>query len=208
MKKLISTLLLQLVLAIPVYADDLQDGVNAFYEENYNVAIEKLEPLAKETDPVIGGNDYAQELLGKLYLEVFPDFEKAAKYLKNSSEHGNTRSMEYLGDMYRDGKEFLQDFVQAHKWYNLSGRKQQVVKYSMARDKREALEQKMTAEQIFEAQKLAKEWFKQRAKEEEALKKFGKCLNEERVGTNEFKEVLKACEKLNEEYSNLILERK
>ena len=59
-----------------------------------------------------------------------------------------------LGIMYRERTGIPQDYVQAYKWLNLSTA--QVDKE--AGTLREWLAEKMTPDQIAEAQKLAREW--------------------------------------------------
>lgn len=63
-----------------------------------------------------------------------------------------------LGVMYAEGQGVPQDYVQAHMWVNLAasgatGDDQR--KFAAGRD---LLAGKMTAEQIAEAQRLAREW--------------------------------------------------
>ena len=48
----------------------------------------------------------------------------------------------------------LQDLVQAHKWYNIAGAQGS----EQARENRDAIAGQMTAEQMAEAQRLAREW--------------------------------------------------
>lgn len=59
-----------------------------------------------------------------------------------------------LGWMYVQGRGVLQDFVQAHKWYNLSAAQGE----QSAVEARDALAKQMTPAQIAEAQRLAREW--------------------------------------------------
>jgi len=48
----------------------------------------------------------------------------------------------------------LQDFIQAHMWYNLSAAQGE----TRSAEARDALAQRMTPAQIAEAQQLAREW--------------------------------------------------
>ena len=59
-----------------------------------------------------------------------------------------------LGIMYMDGTGISQDNVEAHKWLNLSAAQGD----TDARIFRDWLAEKMTLDQIAEAQKLAREW--------------------------------------------------
>ncbi len=56
--------------------------------------------------------------------------------------------------MYEEGHGVPQDFVQAHKWYNLAGANGEKVGGELS----DALAKQMTPAQIDEAHKLAREW--------------------------------------------------
>ena len=56
--------------------------------------------------------------------------------------------------MYYDGRGVPQDYVEAHKWYNLAA----AGGIELARGDRDIVAEKMTPAQISEAQKLAREW--------------------------------------------------
>ena len=70
--------------------------------------------------------------------------------------------MSFLARIYRDGKGVPQDYVQAHKWFNLSASRlttESVAKYRREdAEARDSLAKHMTAAQIAEAQRLAREW--------------------------------------------------
>jgi len=88
---------------------------------------------------------------------IAKDFVESAKWFQKAAEGGDSRGQRYLGLAYTNGIGVPQDFVQAHKWYNISaasndGEREEA---AAARDK---LASKMTAPQIAEAQKLAREW--------------------------------------------------
>ena len=68
------------------------------------------------------------------------------------SKEGSSISQYYLGLMYLSGKGVLQDFRQAHMWLNISSS----LGHKKARTQLEKLTQKMTADQIAGAQKLAR----------------------------------------------------
>ena len=59
-----------------------------------------------------------------------------------------------LGVMYGTRQGVPQDYVQAHKWFNLSAAKG----VSKARENRDTAANRMSQDQIAEAQKLAREW--------------------------------------------------
>jgi len=55
-------IILSLILVVPVvYADDYQDGVDAFDKKDFKAALKKLKPLAEK------GHAKAQNKLGEMY---------------------------------------------------------------------------------------------------------------------------------------------
>ncbi len=81
------------------------------------------------------------------YLGARTEFEIDAR-------GGNPEAQYMLGQMHAGGRGTLQNFVEAHKWYNLSA----AGGYREAVNARDALERKMTPGQISEAQQLAASW--------------------------------------------------
>jgi TPR repeat protein len=59
-----------------------------------------------------------------------------------------------LGMLYATGRDVAENLVVAHKWFNLAAARGN----PSARERRIELSQEMSAEQIAEAQKLAREW--------------------------------------------------
>ena len=59
-----------------------------------------------------------------------------------------------LADMYEKGQGIPQDYVEAHKWYNIVA----ATGMDIFGEDRDRLAKLMTPEQIAEAQKLAREW--------------------------------------------------
>jgi TPR repeat protein len=79
----------------------------------------------------------------------------------NAAERGDATAQYNLGVMYDIGRGVVQDYVEAHKWYNLAASRYSTweadIGASAARD-RDRLAVKMTPAQIAEAQKMAREW--------------------------------------------------
>ena len=86
------------------------------------------------------------------------DYQEVLKWYRLSAEQGVASAQFNLGVMYANGEGVTQDYVQAHKWFNLAASRATQGKlkdYRLARDK---LSEKMTALQVAEAQRLAREW--------------------------------------------------
>ena len=79
------------------------------------------------------------------------------KWSRLAAEQGLANAQFLLGFMYATGKGVAQDYVQAHKWINLAASRTT----GEAQDRRSGrgeLAKKMTASQVAEAQRLAREW--------------------------------------------------
>jgi TPR repeat protein len=79
-------------------------------------------------------------------------YDSAYKGFVELSKSGSSISQYYLGLMYLSGKGVLQDFRQAHMWLNISSSQG----HKKASTQLEKLTQQMTADQLAEAQKLAR----------------------------------------------------
>jgi uncharacterized protein len=99
-----------------VYADDYQDGMDAFGRKNYKTAHKLLLPSAEQ------GVVNAQVNLGTMYYEghgVPQDYKEAAKWFRLSAKQGNVAGQYNLGLMYRRGHGVPQDYKEAAKWFRL-----------------------------------------------------------------------------------------
>jgi TPR repeat protein len=104
------------------------------------------------------GDADAQYKLGCFYCDgigpCVKDYKEAVQWFKKSAEQGNLASQVFLGTLYSMGIGVIQNYVQAHFWLSLV-----IYKgcFNLI-DERDAIESKMTPEQIEQAQKMAKEW--------------------------------------------------
>ncbi len=107
------------------------------------------------------GHESAQFSLGFMYFmgEAIPqDYKEAFRWYLAAAEQGNSSAQKSLGAMYRAGRGVPQDPIQAHMWYNLAASSGGDQGRKMAVKSRDSTAKKMTAEQIAEAQRLAREW--------------------------------------------------
>lgn len=91
----------------------VKQGISAFNAGAFDIAQQKLEPLAK------AGNPEAAYWMGRMYedgLGVKKDVNKAIDYYTQSAEKGWQNAKLRLGEIYFHGTEVLQDFAKAHKW--------------------------------------------------------------------------------------------
>ena len=107
-------IILSLILVVPaVYADDYQDGVDAFDKKDFKAALKKLKPLAEK------GHAKAQKKLGEMYGNgkgVPQDYKEAFKWYRLSAEQGDADIQFNLGRMYDNGLGVPQDYKKAVKW--------------------------------------------------------------------------------------------
>jgi S1-C subfamily serine protease len=170
-----------------VYGDDIQDGLYAYENKDYEKVIKLFLPLAEQ------GLSEGQYMMGFMYAEgkgVPQDYKEALKWFRLSAEQGNGDAQNELGFNYHKGKGVPQDYKEAVKWYRLSAEQgnanaqnglgamyskgQGVLKdYVLAHmwanlavsngdenaiKGRDFLEKKMSPQQIVEAQRLARNW--------------------------------------------------
>ncbi len=136
-----------------VYAD-FQAGLAAYNQGDYATALKEWRPLAEQGDAT------AQFNLGVMYnfgQGVPQDYQEAVRWYRLAAEQGYAPAQFNLGFLYDKGQGVPQDYVQAHMWYNLAAAQNQEQATSM----RDGLAEKMTPEQIAEAQRLAREWMAQ-----------------------------------------------
>jgi len=89
------------------------------------------------------------------------DSAEAAKWFHQAAKQGDADAQNNLGDMYRSGEGVPQNSVQAYMWFTLAATRfsaSETEKRDKAIKGREEIAAKLTAEQIAEAERLAREW--------------------------------------------------
>lgn len=81
-------------------------------------------------------------------------YDSALQELMQLAEAGDVDAQFILGRMYARGAGVIQDFVEAYKWYNLAAAGGQ----RLAPAARDALGERMSAEQLASAQDRARDW--------------------------------------------------
>ena len=103
------------------------------------------------------GDANAQTNLGIGYANgsgVPEDDVEAVRWYRLAAEQGNGMAQIQLGLMYEDGEGVPEDSVLAYMWYNLAAAQ---AAFGGAEGK-DRLEERMTREQIAEAQRMSREW--------------------------------------------------
>ena len=80
--------------------------------------------------------------------------DEALSQWRKAADAGDRRAMLALGRLYVRGLGAPQDYVEAHKWFNLAASRGEAA----AVKEREALSAKMTPQQVAAAQELARSW--------------------------------------------------
>ena len=107
----------------------------------------------------------AQYYLGDLYYRGKGDMQnygEAMKWYRRAADQGTAMAQHMLGIMYVKGQGTEQDYVQAYKWFTLASTLLPAAAggnyQPMATKARDAVEAKMTPEQIAQGKKLVDEW--------------------------------------------------
>ena len=103
------------------------------------------------------GNAGAQIQLGGHYAAGYgvpEDDAEAVRWYRLAAEQGHVDAQFLLGVSYSSGVGVPEDLVYAYMWYNLSAAQG----YELAQSNKDIIEQRMTREQIAEAQRLSREW--------------------------------------------------
>ena len=93
--------------------DDFHDGLNAFFEKDFDTAHKLFAPLAEE------GNAKSQFYMGAMYDDgqgVPRDYKEAVKWYRLAAEQGHASAQYNLGVSYDKGEGVLQSHKEAIKW--------------------------------------------------------------------------------------------
>jgi TPR repeat protein len=107
------------------------------------------------------GVAYAQNNLGILYQRgrgVQQSYAEAARWFLRGAEQGDEYAQNNLGTMYEYGQGVPQDYVEGYMWLNIAAARVSGDDQRRFADDRDRLAAKMTAQQILEAQRLARDW--------------------------------------------------
>ena len=109
------------------------------------------------------GDADAQGNLGFMYADgrgVAQDDVEAVRWYRLAADQGDANGQYGLGKTYADGRGGLaQDDVTAYMWYTLAcDREPELIDNEEVSGLRESLQERMSSEQIAEAQRLAREW--------------------------------------------------
>lgn len=145
---------------------DAQYNLATMYDDGQGVSQDYAEALRWYRRAAGQGKAAAQTNLANMYAAgrgVPEDFVEALHWYGKAAHQADAVAVYNLGVAYALGQGVPKDCVQAHKWYNLAAvRFQDSDKERSARavENRDAVSAQMSATQIAEAEKLAREWLK------------------------------------------------
>lgn len=152
--KAIFAVILVLSFVARVVAESGSDALLAEGRGDYAAALRIWRTLVDQGD---AGGQYR---LGLMYYDgrgVPQDYGEAAKWFHLAADQDNPAAKDLLGVMYANGWGVPKDDVRSHMWFNLAAAQGGLGSQESAKN-RDTVAQHMTAEQIAEAQKLAREW--------------------------------------------------
>ncbi len=147
----LSITLLSIFCIFAVHAD-FKNGVAAFERKDYTAAYQEFFISANQ------GDKQAQAELGTLYFTgtgVPQNYNEAFRWFFQAAKQNSAIGQAWLAVLYRDGKGISKDMVKAYAWILLSAAQN----YNDAIEFKKVLEKNLTAQQITQAQSLAKQWY-------------------------------------------------
>jgi uncharacterized protein len=147
--------LVLLCLACNARADELSAGLRAYQSHDYIRAAPLLLAEAERSVPI------AQTYLGYMYqngLGVPRNYTVAASWLNQAAQQGEPTAQFLLGLLFDKGYGVPQDWVQAEVWLNLAASRASGKEREYWARVRDAVAQKLTLDQLAEAQQRAFAW--------------------------------------------------
>jgi len=134
-----------------------QYNLGFMYEKGQGVTRDYAEAMRWYRKAADQGDAGAQYNLGLMYDKgqgVAQDFAEAVRWYRKAADQGYAGAQAILGLMYGKGQGVTRDYVQAHMWSNLAAAQGD----ERASKIRDIIAKSITAEQIAQAKKLAREW--------------------------------------------------
>jgi TPR repeat protein len=131
-------------------------ALGAMYQNGVGVTQDYVEAMKCYQLAAALGDPTAALYIGTMNysgLGVETDRSEAFNWYRLSATRGNVQAQIYLAAMYADGDGVAQDFVRAHKWFNILSAEGNDTGSAF----RGKMAERMTSDQITEAQKMARE---------------------------------------------------
>jgi len=187
LKQMLATNILVFGFAVPVTAGSLEDGRAAYEHRDFAIAERLFRPLAEQGNANAQYNLGVMYFKGEGVPQSYPNavfwyrhaawqgdasaqlefgvmcykgqgtlqnYAEALTWFRTAADQGSAQAQFNLGAMYANGQGVPQDYIHAHMWLSLVAAKSE----TRAVDLLDIVAAKMTAGQIAEAKKLAREW--------------------------------------------------
>ena len=187
LKQMLATNILVFGFAVPVAAGSMEDGRAAYEHRDFAIAERLFRPLAEQGNAnaqynlgvmyfkgegvpqsypnavfwyrhaAWQGDASAQLELGVMCYKgqgTLQDYAEALTWFRTAADQGSAQAQFNLGAMYSNGQGVPQNNIHARMWLSLAASKNE----TRAADLRDIIAAKMTAAQVAEAKKLAREW--------------------------------------------------
>jgi uncharacterized protein len=187
LKRALAAAILVLSFAVPVVAGPLEDSRAAYVRGDFATAERLFRPLAEHGNAIAQYNLGVMYYKGEGVHQSYPDavfwyrhaawqgdasaqlelgvmcykgqgtlqnYAEALTWFRKAADQGSAQAQINLGAIYANGQGVPQDYIHAHMWLSLAAAKSE----TRAVELRDIVAAKMTAAQIAEAQKLAREW--------------------------------------------------
>ncbi len=155
---------LVVLMASPAWAG-YDEGMAAYKQGNYAVALREFRPLAEQ------GVKPAQLMLGNMHLSgegVPQNYAEAMRWYRKAAEKGFVGAQIVLGVIHLNAVGVAKDYVVAHMWFNIAASGPptgiEELDRKTAASARDKVARRMTPAQVAEAQRLAREWWAKHGK--------------------------------------------
>jgi len=141
---------------------DAQFNLGVMYYQGRGVTQDYVEAARWFRKAAEQENAGAQFNLGVMYAKgqglLVQDHVEAARWYRRAADQGHANGQFNLGIMYCQGQGVPQDYAEAHMWLNLAASRARANDQKYYAERRDSVAKMMTAQQIAEAQRRAREW--------------------------------------------------
>lgn len=134
------------------------------YFKGFHVPQDKAKAFELIKSEADGDYDEAEAVLAQFYIHGWgapKNYSKAVQYLQKAADQGNASAITQLADILAEGKAYPQDLKKAHTLYNIAS----VMGEKGAAEKRDALEENLSIENLLTIQADAENYKPEPSKE-------------------------------------------
>ena len=143
-------LVIILLIGCTAWADDFEDGMDAYDKKDYATALKKFRLAAEQGNPVVELN------IGYLYSNgqgVAQDYKEALKWYRLAAAQIHINAQLNLGMLYANGAGTPLDYLKAYMWWSIASNNG----HRTVEKSKNELAARMTQQQIAKAKIMANE---------------------------------------------------